>query len=212
MSLCKSVNCTCLYGGIQMNAATRAHSCQGPLQGAMHTIKAHCVPCKLMESLALGVRQNPKSYLLLCPNAFIAQWLQIRGMGWTGSCQKKSSAYTIHFHGCAILWMWNSPIQDHMLGEFTNPFKLKSQNSLAEGSVHGVHCLLGNHKRAFPCRSNPINCLPSSCSESVEPDGEECVLSRCSTGNLSALKGAACLRRWRTGSREDLLVETSTFP
>ena len=94
----------------------------------------------------------------------------------------------------------------------SNPFKLKSQNSLAEGSVHGVHCLLGNHKRAFPCRSNPINCLPSTCSESVEPDGEECVLSRCSTGNLSALKGAACLRRWHTGSREDLLVETSTFP
>ena len=56
-----------------MNAATRAHSCQGPLQDAMHTIEAHCVPCKLMESLALGVRQNPKSYLLLCPNAFIAQ-------------------------------------------------------------------------------------------------------------------------------------------
>ena len=89
-----------------------------------------------------------------------------------------------------------------MLGEFTNPFKLKSQNSLAEGSVHGVHCLLGNHKRAFPCRSNPINCLPSTCSESVEPDGEECVLSRCSTGNLSALKGRCLLEEvahWSEG-------------
>ena len=100
------------------------------------------------------------------------------------------------------------------VGGIYKSFQLKSQNSLAGGSVHGVHCLLGNHKRAFPCRSNPINCLPSSCSESVEPDGEECVLSRCSTGNLSALKGrgAACLRRWHTGAREDLLVETSTFP
>ena len=31
----------------------------------------------------------------------------------------------------------------------------------------------GNHNRAFPCGSNPINCFPSSCCESVESDGEE---------------------------------------
>ena len=135
---------------------------------------------------------------------FIAQWLQIRGMGWTGSCQKKPkrNRRVIQFIFTDVRF-YDGESPQYMTICWGN---LQSLSSLIAKipwpRASGVQW--GDHNRAFPCWSNPINCFPSSCSESVESDGEEggeeCVLSRCPTSNLSALKGwGPPGSRWLTG-------------
>ena len=172
-----------------------------PTPGRCHCKGAGTGPGCLLQAngrrgLALG---TAKSRRIFCcaPMLFIAQWLQIRGMGWTGSCQKKPkrNRRLIQFIFTDVRFYGGESPQ-YMTICWGN---LQSLSSLIAKipwpRASGVQW--GDHNRAFPCWSNPINCFPSSCSESVESDGEEggeeCVLSRCPTSNLSPLRGGGSL-------------------
>ena len=122
-------------------------------------------------------------------------------MGWTASCQKKPkrNRRLIQFIFTDVRFYGGESPQYKTIcwGNLQSLSSLIAKIPWPKAAgVQGR-----NHNRAFLCRSNPINCFPSTCSESVESDGEECVLSRCPTSNLSALKGRGTPgSRWFTGT------------
>ena len=110
------------------------------LQGTLHGTK------RLLQANGKGglaifsLRPAAKSFSCCCPlMLFIAQWLQIRGIGWTLRAKRNPKEicglYNSFSRFCSILCWWKSQIQDHRFKKFTEPFKLNSQNSVGCGIV-----------------------------------------------------------------------------